>query len=349
MRKKYNVNSKKRWVKIWRVVVLVTLVALVLSLLLTRRVYNQHLQAVSGSDKTEIITVLPGASVHEIAANLRSKGLIRSTWSFEWFVRSEDVKNQLQAGTYSFTPKLSTMQIVDMITSGKVTTDLVTFLPGQRLDQIKNYLINDIGYSRQEVDYALNPALYTDSPALTDKPVAASLEGYLYPDSYQKTANTKLESIVRASLEEMNSVLTPELRLKLSKKGMNLHEAVILGSIIDQEVSNPTDKPTVAQVFLTRIDKNMNLGSDVTAFYGAIMDGQNPSVLYDSPYNTRIYQNLPPGPISNVTKAALEAVAYPSNTDYLFFVAGDDGVTYFSRTLEKHESLTSQHCKKLCM
>ncbi len=92
----------------------------------------------------------------------------------------------------------------------------------------------------------------------------------------------------------------------------------------------------------------MNLGSDVTAFYGAIIAGQPPTVAYDSPYNTRIHSGFPAGPISNVSESSLEAVAYPATTDWLFFVAGDDGITYFSKTNEEHEALTAQHCKKLC-
>jgi len=90
------------------------------------------------------------------------------------------------------------------------------------------------------------------------------------------------------------------------------------------------------------------LGSDVTAFYGAFIDGEEPSVFHDSPYNTRLYEGFPPGPISNVSEVSLQAVANPSKTDYLYFVAGDDGKTYFSRTNEEHEALTEQHCKTLC-
>jgi UPF0755 protein len=198
------------------------------------------------------------------------------------------------------------------------------------------------------VDKALYPAQYADHPALADKPTNASLEGYLYPDSYQKTADTKPETIIRASLDEMQKHLTPELRAAMSKQGLTVHEGVVLASIVEQEVSKKADKPTVAQVFLLRLKKGMPLGSDVTAFYGSIKAGQAPSVSYDSPYNTRLHPGLPPGPISNVSQASLEAVANPAGSDYLYFVAGDDGNTYFSHTNEEHEALTKQYCKKLC-
>jgi len=92
----------------------------------------------------------------------------------------------------------------------------------------------------------------------------------------------------------------------------------------------------------------MPLGSDVTAYYGSVAAGQKPSLTYDSPYNTLQHKGLPPGPISNVSQSSLNAVANPSNTDWLYFVAGDDGNTYFSHTIEEHEALTKQYCHKLC-
>ncbi len=344
----YKNNDRKKWTRIWLILTSVFVVVLVGSLVFIRRLYNHHLTPVNNSDKTVILSVTQGASVHEIAADLQDKGLIHSTWSFEWYVRSKESRNKLQAGTYAFTSKQSVQDIVDTIVSGKVTTDLVTILPGQRLDQIKKSLIENSGFSDKEVERSLNPSLYSDNAALSDKPGSASLEGYLYPDSYQKTADTELKTIIESSLDEMEDILTPEIRTQFTKRGLSVHEAIILASIIDQEVNNPADKPIVSQVFQTRLAKNMNLGSDVTAFYSAVINNQSPSVSYDSPYNTRMHSGLPPGPIGNVTKQSIEAVAYPSGTDYLFFVAGDDGTTYFSHTLEEHEALTAQHCKKLC-
>jgi UPF0755 protein len=263
-------------------------------------------------------------------------------------VRNHDARDRLQAGTYSLRPNQGVIEIVTILTHGKVATDKVTILPGQRLEQIKEALINNAGFSAAGVDAALDPSLYADSPALADKPRTASLEGYLYPETFQKTADTKPGTIIEASLNEMQKHLTPEIRSAIARQGLTVHEGVILASIIEQEVSNPQDKPVVAQIFLRRLREGMQLGSDVTAFYGAIAAGQAASVNYDSPYNTRLHTGLPPGPISNVSASSLAAVAQPAGTDYLYFVAGDDGVTYFSHTLAEHEALTAQHCKKLC-
>ena len=299
-----------------------------------------------------LVRIRSGATVQEIGKKLQDQGLIKASWAFEWYVRNNDARDRLQAGTYSLRPNQSVQDITNILTHGKVATDLVTILPGQRLDQIREALINNAGFSAQDVDAALDPAQYTDSPAMSDKPTAANLEGYLYPETFQKTADTKPETIIRASLAEMQKHLTPEIRTAFIKQGLTVHEGVILASIIEQEVSNPNDKFTVAQVFLSRKGQSIKLQSDPTAVYGAIKAGQTlslaESLSFDSPYNTYLYVGLPPGSISNVSKASLQAVANPASTDYLFFVAGDDGTTYFSRTIQEHEALTAQHCKKLC-
>ena len=113
-------------------------------------------------------------------------------------------------------------------------------------------------------------------------------------------------------------------------------------------MSKQSDRSQAAQVFLKRLKSDISLGSDVTAYYGALLAGQKPSVNYDSPYNTHLHKGLPPGPISNVSASSLNAVAHPADTDWLFFVTGDDGTTHFTRTLEDHEAATAQYCHKLC-
>lgn len=341
-------QPRRRWSKV--VLVILIIIALLIggTVIAIRRVYDTNLKPVSSSQKSQLITIPKGASAKEISAILKNANLIRSSWAFEWYVRNQNLRDELQAGTYSLRPNLSVAEIAKVLTQGKIDTSLVTILPAQRLDQIRETFINKYGFDATEVDNALNPDNYTDHPALVDKPKGASLEGYLYPDSYQKTATTKPATIVRQALDEMQKQLTPDLRAGIVRQGLTVHQGVILASIVEQEVGNATDKPIVAQVFLTRLRQSMALGSDVTAFFGAVKDNQTPSVTYDSPYNTRLHPGLPPGPISNVSQSSLAAVANPASTDYLFFVAGDDGKTYFSHTVAEHEALTKEHCKKLC-
>lgn len=337
----------KRWPRRLTFVLLIGLSIVIAATAAVRVAYDKNLRPVSDSQQAQLVTVKEGSSLNEIADQLQKQGLIRSAWAFKLYVSSKQARADLQAGTYAFSPSQTVAQIVAKLTQGKIATNTVTILPAQRIDQIRAGLIND-GFTPSNVDRALDPATYANNPALVDKPVGASLEGYLYPDSFQKTANTTAEQIISQSLSEMQGQLTPDIRAAFAKHGLSTYQGIILASIVEQEVSKQSDRNQVAQVFLSRLQQDMSLGSDSTARYGAIAAGKSPSLTYDSPYNTLIHKGLPPGPISNVSASSLRAVAYPSSTSWLYFVTGDDGTTYFSKTLDEHNAFTKQYCHKLC-
>ncbi len=316
-----------------------------------RKLYTDNLRAVDAKAQNDVvITIASGSSLNEIADELKSKRVIKATWAFNRYVTSHEVGAKLKAGTYRIKPSQDVKSIVNNLVEGRVAIDLFTIFPAQTLTQIRQEFI-DKGFDSAAVDRALNPDNYAGHPALVDRPAGADLEGYLYPESFQKTAETLPETIIQASLDEMAKRLTAELRAAFNAKGLTTHQAIILASIVEKEVSdhNPDDRPRAAQVFLKRLGMNMVLGSDVTALYGAAKAGQTtPEITFDSSYNTHLHPGLPPGPISNVSISSLKAVSNPADTDYLYFVSGDDGNTYFSKTNEEHEALTRQHCKKLC-
>lgn len=342
-------RSKKRILIIGSVFVFT--VATITAGWMVRKNYYDNLRPYSTETKTTIVTIKSGSTADEVALLLQQKKIIRKDWAFTWFVRTKNLRDKLQAGSYAFSPSMSVNEIVNMIVNGKVATNLFTILPAQRIDQIEEAFAKEFvatGSTVAEVEAAFKAGNYSSHPALTDKPKAASLEGYLYPESFQRTSSTSPSEIINASLDEMALALTPEIRAGISRQGLTVHEGVILASIVEKEVSNSNDRAKAAQVFLLRLKKGMLLGSDVTAYYGADIAGLKHSVLTDTPYNTRLHAGLPPGPISNVSKSSLEAIANPSGTDYLYFVAGDDGITYFSHTIQEHEALTAQHCKQLC-
>ncbi len=325
----------------------VILTGLIIAAVHVRGIYNKDIQATSSNQTVSIITINSGSSVNEVALLLQNKGLIKSAWAFEWYVRSHNVRNKLQAGSYAFTPSMTVSRIVDLMTTGKVATDLFTILPAQRLNQIQAAFVK-AGFSVDSVERAFTPAQYNSLPALTDKPKEASLEGYLYPDSFEKSAATTPEMILKGSLDEMAKALSPDVRAGFTRQGLTVHQGVTLASIVEKEISSTADRQKVAQVFLKRLKSGMMLGSDVTAYYGADQAGLNHSVNSDTPYNTRIHGGLPPGPIGNTSNSSLQAVATPALTDYLYFVAGDDGITYFSKTLDEHNANVAAHCHKLC-
>ena len=138
------------------------------------------------------------------------------------------------------------------------------------------------------------------------------------------------------------------LKEGFKKQGLTLYKGITLASIVQREVLAP-DQPQVAQVFYSRLKQGMNLGSDVTYHYAADKQGVARDFNLESPYNTRKYKGLPPGPISAPGLSALRATANPALGDYLFFVSGDDEKTYFARTNAEHDKNVSQYCHTKCM
>lgn len=344
-------GKKRRWPKALLIAGVVILAVIISTVLVIRRTYELNLRPLSSSEQIQHVNIPTGSSVKEIAKILEDSKLIRASWAFEWYVRNNDALEALQAGTYPLRPNQSVQEIVSILTNGKVSTDLVTILPGQRIGEIESTLKN-YGFDEKEIKSALDPSRYASHPALVDKPPGANLEGYIYPESFQKTAATKPDELIAASLDELQKILTPDLRAGIVRQGLTVHQGIILASIIEQEAGSNEDKPMIAQVFLKRLRENRRMESDPTAEYGAVIAGQPPSLSYDSPYNTYKYDGLPPGPIGNFSKSSLEAVINPSATDFLYFVADDEGQdkgkTFFSRTLQEHQQLTAEHCKVLC-
>ena len=313
------------------------LTGIIITAYMVRKSYEDNLKPISTTSKTYVVNINPGSTPTQIALSLKSRGIIRSDWAFEWYVRNSESKDALKAGTYVFNQNQSVQEIVKIIIEGKEAADLITVLPGKNLEQIKEGFLR-AGFSIAEVDAALEPSQYSKHPALVDKPKEANLEGYLYPESFQKTAKTSLKEIISLSLDEMQLHLTPDVRQAIAKRGLTLHQAMTLASIIENEVSRPEDRTTVSQVFQKRLKESIRLESNATDAYSKTRPE----------YDTYKIDGLPPGPISTFTESAINSVSFPSETDWLYFVSGDDGKTHFAKTLAEHESNIQKFCKAQC-
>ena len=225
--------------------------------------------------------------------------------------------------------------------------------PGETIFDIKKKLVA-LGYSSAEVESAF--AAEYDFEFLKDRPEGATLEGYLYGETYEFYKTTPVKDILKAFLAGMGEVIiSNNLEEKYAEQGLSLYEGITLASMVQKEAATP-DQPTVAQVFLTRLNNGILLGSDVTVSYALdVVDpdrlsyADNQAALsLDSCYNTRLYAGLPCGPISNPGLSALLAVAEPSDTSYLYFLTGDDGMMYYSYTEDEHIQNIYEHCQDLC-
>lgn len=334
----------------WQWAVVATTGVVVITMVAAASWYVWAVQPLDRQSSQRIrITVEPGDSPIVIADTLKKSGIIRSAAAVRVYTELTGTKNKLQAGGYSLSPSQSIADIVDHLIKGKTDDFTLTIPPGITLKQLRTEL-KKFGYADDEIDQAYD-ATY-DSPLLADKPTQASLEGYIYPETFKVDPNSNLQALFSRSFDELYTNLQQDgLIAKFKSHGLNIHQALTLASIVQKEVANPADQKQVAQVFYSRLAAGMPLGSDVTFMYAAELMGVSPSVGLDSPYNTRKYGGLPPGPIANMNLSAIQAVADPAAGDYLYFVAGDrqyQGQVFYSRTDAEHQANVAKYCHDLC-
>jgi UPF0755 protein len=316
--------------------------------------YTVQLSA-NGSNKSQyvLVKIAPGTTPSQIGVLLQSQSVIRSNVAFDIYTRLTNKRNDLQAGTYRLSPSESTPAIVDHLVKGDVDQFTLTFYPGATLAQHKKVLLS-AGYTESEIDTAF--AATYDSPLFEGKPVSADLEGYIFGETYKINAGATVSDILKRTFAEYYNALTADTNIIAGMKaqGLTLYQGITLASIVQKEMSSPnglepsTDQRQVAQVFYSRIASGMNLGSDVTYQYIADKLGVPRDPNLNSPYNTRRYPGLPPGPIASPGITALKAVANPASTDYLFFLSGDDGITYYAHTATEHDANIKNHCAVKC-
>lgn len=308
--------------------------------------YRQQLQPVSNDTTSKRVVIESGSTPSMIADTLKSAGVIRNTQAFMFYIQLSQQRDSLKAGAYTIKPSQSVPEIVDHLVSGKQDTFSITFLPGDTLANHRKRLIA-AGYSESEVDTAFAKS-YT-SPLFEGKPASADLEGYIYGETYEFASTATVEDILMRTFEQFEAEVTSKKLVEgFKKQGLTLYQGITLASIIQREVPTAGDQKQIAAVFYNRIKAGMTLGSDVTYQYAAKKLGVAPDPTLDSPYNTRIHQGLPPGPIASPGASALEATAAPAANDYLFFLSGDDDKTYFGRTDAEHQRNIVSHCQKKC-
>lgn len=318
--------------------------------------YQVQLSPANANNTSKIkIDVAPKTAPGDIASLLEEKGVIRNATAFYWYARLSGLQDQLQAGSYQLSPSETSAEIVNRLVKGGVVTLSITFYPGATLtDNVSKpedrkdvtTVLLKAGYSQEDITTGLNKDY--QHPLFQDKPASADLEGYVFGETYQFNSGVTVEDILKRTFDELYKwVVQYNLIAAYKEQGLNLYQGISLASIVQRE-SGGDDKAQIAQVFYTRLAMQMQLGSDVTYQYIADKEGATRSPNYDSPYNTRRYVGLPPGPIAVPGLAALRAVAMPSGGDYVYFLSGDDHITYFARTLDEHEANIANHCKMKC-
>ncbi|MGD0782073.1 MAG: endolytic transglycosylase MltG, partial [Candidatus Aminicenantales bacterium] len=190
----------------------------------------------------------------------------------------------------------------------------------------------------------------TDTSALGIlDPLAADLEGYLYPETYRLPKGIPAAGILSKMVDQFRGVFAEPWRRRAAALGFSVRDAVILASLIEKETGRPEEKPLVSSVFHNRLRADMRLECDPTIIYAlkkaGTYDGKlhGKDLRFESPYNTYLHAGLPPGPICNPGRASLAAALHPADTEFLYFVARHDGSHQFSRTLREHNRAVDEY------
>jgi UPF0755 protein len=306
--------------------------------------FDHMLGAPSGSAKKELVVIKPGWGVSAAADQLQAQGLVRNADAFKLWLRVRGKDRSIKAGIYALAPNMGAKGIASFLVEGRGENERVTVPEGYSMRQIAALLEEkQAGSGARFLAAASDATPYRGEFAwLKALPEGASLEGFLFPDTYVVAPAPGYEAdLVRMMLTRFDQVVTPAYDDRPDPAGLKLFEAVTLASIVEKEARHAQERPTIAGVFYNRLATGMPFGSDPTVEY-ALRKHQGANglslrdVAVDSPYNTYKHAGLPPGPIANPGLASVQAVLAPDKTPYLYFVARGDGTHAFTRTYAEH-------------
>ncbi|MCB0078976.1 MAG: endolytic transglycosylase MltG [Anaerolineales bacterium] len=307
-------------------------------------------------DPTEIsFEILPGMAGGTVADELEEEGLISDAALFVTLMEFRGVDQSLEAGVFTLRRNMSMDEVLSALQRAERRDEVtITVLEGWRAEEVAAMLEAEGLVSAEEyMTLVNNPALFPEYPFLADLPAGATLEGYLFPDTYRIFGDeASADSIIRLQLSTFNRRVPPELRQAAVARGMSLFQAVTLASIVEREAVVPVERETIAGVYINRWQDGTVLNADPTIQYAL---GYQPTeetwwkrplslddLAVDSPYNSYTVAGLPPGPIANPGLDALRATIEAPPTDYYYFVSRNDGTHAFAVTLEEHNANVAQ-------
>lgn len=318
-----------------------------------------HIDSAANDKETtrKTFVIRQGETAAEIAERLKADGLISDSLLFRARIEVEGVAGDLSAGEYELSPSMKPSEILEILVKGNIKkSPLITIPEGWRSEEIATRL-SERGVGSVDQFTRVVKDGKSESQLLSSRPAGASLEGYLFPESYAVDEKSTPENLARRMIEQFEKQFTPEMREKANKRGMSIHQIVTLASIIEREAVVPSERPMMAGVFYNRLELGMLIQSDPTVQYALTLvqpvskdkhgwwkkDLTVEDLAIDSPYNTYRYRGLPPGPICNPGLASLRAAVEPEKTDYVYFMAKPDGSHAFARTLDEHNTNVAKY------
>lgn len=327
-----------RWLRV--LIIILALVVVAIVMIIGYYIF-QISTPVSRSDEQKIVEIKDGSSTEQIAATLKSAGLIRDARSFMIYVKTGPAHGLLKPGPYAFKPNMNTVQIVDYLHSGKIAVKTITFPEGITIDQMAARY-EKIGFGSSQEFVAATKEIY-DYDFLKFRPAGATLEGYLFPDTYTLKINATSRDLINKMLETFGQKAWPILQ-SAKKSNYKSYQLLTMSSIVEAEGLTIKDRALIASALFNRLERGMKLESDVTISYVTGSKQVSPADLaINSPYNSYKAAGLPPGPICNPGLAAISATVNPTPSDYLYFLADKGGVVHFAKTYAEHQNNISEY------
>lgn len=309
------------------------------------------MQPVKASEEVVRVTIEPGMRTSSIADTLEQQGLIKNAFLFKSYLKLKSEGSRFQAGTYDINPGADYDEIIVKLNSGDIVkAEMIRFtIPeGYTVKQMAE-ILSEQGFVNEDtfLKLAKSPT-GIDSPLLADIPDRAEmkfrLEGYLFPETYELKKGSSEQEIINRMFTETDQRLhkIADFEQKLKKSGLSLNEIMTVASLVEREVVVDSERSLVAGVIYNRLAKNMKLEIDATVQY--LLDKPKERLMnsdlrkVDSPYNTYLYEGLPPGPIAAPSLKSIEAALAPEASEYLFYVTKKDGSGehLFAKTYKEH-------------
>lgn len=301
--------------------------------------------------KSGEVTVASGQAAQHVWRDVVAQGFTSRTLPWQYHSWRLGAAQQLQAGKYNIEQGESVAQVIRRMMKGDVIPDelALTFPEGFTLEQMASRTSAKGLGTAEDFIAAARPENFRDQYVfLQALPVGRTLEGYLFPDTYKVFDDDSPRDVIARQLATFDTKFTEELREQAQATGRTLDQVVIMASIIEREVLTDEDMALVAGVLWRRYEEGAGLDADATVRY-ALKNWDRPLTVedlrVDSPYNTRRYRGLPPGPISNPGLRALVAAVRPEESEYYYYLSAPDGKTYFGRTNDEHNANKAKYLR----
>lgn len=294
-----------------------------------------------------VVDVASGEGVDAVATDLESRGLIRSAFWFTQYARLKDLAGNLHSGRFMVDGGMSAGTIISVLAGQPTgTRQKVALAEGLTAEQMGHAVgAANIGISQADYLQEVRRGTFT-APFLAGKPAGFSVEGYLFPDTYEVPDHATAHDLIQLQLDNFGRQFAA-----VGVQASGVYQTVILASILEREAKFDADRPLVASVIENRLAANMDLQVDATVLYGLHLigrDGTAVDTTIDTPFNSYLHPGLPPAPISNPGKKALEAAAHPSQTNYVYYVSDGCGHNHYAVTDQEFLRIKSQYVGKPC-